>query len=106
VRLLLDEHLPVDLAAELTGHEVDTVVGLGWQGITNGELLRRASARFDAFLTMDRNIEFQQNLAVLPFGIILLSATSNRMAHLRPLVPAILTAVQDIAPGSVQRIGA
>jgi predicted nuclease of predicted toxin-antitoxin system len=106
VRLLLDEHLPVDLATELTGHEVDTVVGLGWQGITNGELLRRASGRFDALVTMDRNIEFQQNLAVLPFGIILLSATSNRMAHLQPLVPAILTAIQDIAPGTVQRIGA
>jgi hypothetical protein len=106
VRLLLDEHLPVDLATELIGHEVDTVVGLGWQGITNGELLRRASGRFDALVTMDRNIEFQQNLAVLPFGIILLSATSNRMAHLRPLVPALLAAIQGIAPGAVQRIGA
>lgn len=106
MRVLLDEQLPVDLAAELPGHEVDTVVGLGWQGITNGELLRRASGRFDTFVTMDRNIEFQQNLAVLPFGIIVLSATSNRMAHLRPLVRAILSAIQDIVPGTVQRIGA
>lgn len=106
MRVLLDEQLPVDLAAELFGHEVHTVVGLGWQGITNGELLRRASARFDAFVTMDRNLEFQQNLAVLPFGVILLYAASNRMVHLRSLVPAILSAVQSIAPGTVRRVGA
>jgi hypothetical protein len=104
VRVLLDEQLPVDLAAEIHSHEVDTVVGLGWQGITNGELLRRASGRFDALVTMDRNIEFQQNLAALPFGIIVLSAASNRMAHLRPLVPAILSALREIVPGAVQRI--
>jgi hypothetical protein len=106
VRVLLDEQLPVALAAELPGHEVDTVVGLGWQGITNGELLRRTSGRFDLLVTMDRNIEFQQNLAVLPFAIIVLSAASNRMTHLRPLVPAILSAIQQIVPGTVQRIGA
>lgn len=106
MRVLLDEQLPVSLAAELRGHEIDTVAGLGWQGITNGELLRRASGQFDVLLTMDRNIEFQQNLTLLPFGIIVLTATSNRMAHLQPLVPAILSALEDIAPGTVQRIGA
>ncbi len=105
MRVLLDEQLPVDLAAELPSHEVDTVVGLGWQGITNGELLRRASGRFDVLVTMDRNIEFQQNLAKLPFGILVVSAISNRIAHLRPLVPAILSAIQEIVPGTVQRIG-
>jgi hypothetical protein len=106
VRVLLDEQLPVALAADLPGHDVATVVGLGWQGITKRELLRRTSGRFDLLVTMDRNIEFQQNLAVLPFGIIVLSAASNRMTHLRPLVPAILSAIQQIVPGTVQRIGA
>lgn len=65
VRVLLDEQLPLDLAAELVGHEVHTVVGLGWQGVTNGDLLRRASGRFEALVTMDRNLEFQQNLDVI-----------------------------------------
>ena len=41
MRVLLDEQLPVDLAAELSGHTVDTVAGRGWAGIKNGELLRR-----------------------------------------------------------------
>ncbi len=48
VRVLLDENLPVELAGELSAHDVDTVIGLGWSGITNGELLRRAVDRYDA----------------------------------------------------------
>jgi len=36
VRVLLDEHLPHDLIAELTGHDVETVQGLGWSGVKNG----------------------------------------------------------------------
>ncbi len=65
MRVLLDENLPVDLAPELSvsGHEMATVIGLGWEGVRNGELLRRAASRFDAFVTMDRNLEFQQPLA-------------------------------------------
>ncbi len=72
MRILLDENIPVDLAAELVGHEVDTVAGAGWVGIANGRLLRRASGRYDAFVTMDRSIQHQQNIAVLSFGVILL----------------------------------
>ena len=62
MRVLLDENLPVDLAAELVGHQVTTVSGLGWQGIKNGELLQRAQGTFEVLVTMDRNLEFQQNI--------------------------------------------
>jgi hypothetical protein len=71
VRVLLDEQLPVDLAATLRGHSVDTVVRRGWIGITNGELLRRMGTEYDALVTMDRGIEFQQNLATVSVGILL-----------------------------------
>jgi hypothetical protein len=74
MRVLLDEQPPVDLAAELIGHAVDTIVGLRWQGVTNGELLRRAAGRYDAFVTMDRGMRHQQNLAAAPFGIVLIRA--------------------------------
>ena len=43
MRVLLDENLPLDLAPELLGHDVQTVVGLAWQGVKNGELLRRTA---------------------------------------------------------------
>ena len=81
MRVLLDEQLPIDLAAALQGHSVDTVVGRGWTGITNGELLRRMGTEYDAFVTMDRGIEFQQNLATVSVGILLVRAPSNRMVH-------------------------
>ena len=77
MRLLLDEHLPIGLSAELHGHAVDTVSGRGWTGIKNGELLRRMTGQYDVLVTMDRSIEFQQRLSTLPFGIVLVRARSN-----------------------------
>jgi hypothetical protein len=105
VRVLLDEQLPIDLAAALQGHSVDTVVGRGWTGITNGELLRRMGTEYEALVTMDRGIEFQQNLAAASVGVLIVRARSNRMIHLLPLVPAILEALPLIKPGQLHRIG-
>lgn len=106
MRVLLDEHLPVDLAIELVGHHVDTVVGRGWAGIKNGDLLRRMSGDYDVLITMDRGIEFQQPIAGCPFGVVIVHAASNRLQHLRPLVPVILATIPSITPGQVQRVGA
>jgi hypothetical protein len=105
VRVLLDENLPGDLAAELAGHEVAGVAELGWQGIKNSELLRRAQGRFDVLLTMDTNLEFQQNIAVSGAAILVLVARSNRMVHLRPLVPAIMAALKAVRPGELRKVG-
>jgi len=105
VRVLLDEQLPLDLAAALQGHSVDTVAGRGWAGITNGELLRRMEGEYDALLTMDRGIEFQQNLIAVAVAILLVLAPSNRMVHLHPLVPAILDALPVLKPGQLHRVG-
>ena len=82
MRVLLDEQLPVDLVAALQGHSVDTVAGRDWTGITNGELLRRMAGEYDALVTMDRGIEFQQNLTTVAVGVLLIRAPSNRMVHL------------------------
>jgi hypothetical protein len=89
----------------LAGHEVSTVSSLGWQGTKNGELLRRAQKRFDALLTMDRKLEFQQNIAQFKGSILVLMAPSNRMAHLRPLVPEILRVLQSVRPGELRKVG-
>ena len=106
MRILLDENIPIDFAAELRGHDVSTVVELGWSGVLNGELMQRARECCDVFVTLDRNIEFQQNIPVLPFGIIVVRAVSNRMVHLRPLASAILLAVSAAKPGQLQKVGA
>jgi hypothetical protein len=106
VRVLLDESLPHDLAAELLGHDVQTVVRAGWAGLQNGELLRRARGQFDVFVTMDQNIPFQQNVPALKLGVVVLRAASNRMADLRPLISALLAALDGIQPGELLRVGA
>jgi hypothetical protein len=77
VRVLLDENLPHDLVAALTEHAVSTVQDLGWAGTQNGVLLKRASDVCDVFISMDANIELQQNLANLAFGVVLLHAPSR-----------------------------
>lgn len=105
MRVLLDEHLPVDLGPDLHGHDVDAVVDRGWAGVKKGELLRRMAGHYDVLITMDRSIEFQQPLSVFPFGVVV-RAASNRMLHLRPLVPAILGAIAATKPGEVQHVAA
>ena len=82
------------------------IAGRGWTGVTNGELLRRMEGEYDVLLTMDRGIEFQQNVSALVVGVLLIRAPSNRMTHLEPLVPAVLDALPRLEPGQLQRIGA
>lgn len=106
MRVLLDESLPHDLVGELPGHDVRTVSEHGWAGLPNGELLRRARGEFEAFVTMDQNLPYQQNLSAIGMPVVLIHARSNRMADLRPLIPTILEALDGIVPGELRRIGA
>lgn len=105
MRILLDENFPVDFSNHFDMHEIHTVHSLGWSGIKNGELLRRAHAVCDVFVTLDRNLEFQQNIKALPFGVVVVRAVSNRMRHLIPLAPAIVAAAAKVSAGDVQRVG-
>ena len=82
MRVLLDENLPHDLIAALVGHSVSTVQGLGWAGTQNGRLLKLAGGATDAFMTMDGKLEHQHDISVLPFGVVVVGAPSNRMPDL------------------------
>lgn len=104
MRLLLDECVPRRLGREFAGHEVLTVTEAGWSGLGNGALLRAASGRFDAFVTVDQGIPFQQNLAGAPIPVVLLVAPSNAIEVLRPLVPKALEALRSLQPGQVVRV--
>ena len=61
---------------------------------------------FDAFLTTDQNIEFQQNLSALPIAILVVVARSNRLKDIEPLVPEILKALNQLPPKSLRKVGA
>ena len=98
MRILLDESLPRPLARLLPEHEVRTVAAMGWTGKRNGELLQLAAGDFDAFLTPDQNLEHQQNVSSLPIAVVILVAPTNRIESLRPLMPALLRALETLAP--------
>lgn len=106
MRILLDEDIPRRLAALLVGHEVTTVQSSGWSGVKNGRLLVLAAAEFDVFLTMDGNLEHQQNLSALPIAVLVVAAVSNRMEHLTPMVPGILRELSRIPPKSLRKVSA
>jgi hypothetical protein len=89
VRILLDECLPRKLKKELEGNEVFTVPEMGWAGIKNGALIKLAETQFDVFITIDNNLEFQQNIITFDIAIIALVAYSNDIDTLRPLMPKV-----------------
>jgi hypothetical protein len=90
VRVLLDECVDWRLARDIVGHDVKTARQMGWTAIKNGELLALASKQFDVFVTVNRNLAAQQNVSDLSIAVMVLRAGSNRLANLRPLVPALL----------------
>jgi hypothetical protein len=73
-------------------------------GVRNGDLLRLASLDFDAFLTLDRGLAFQQNLADLPIGVVIVAAASNDLDDIRPLLPAARKALTDVTPCACVRV--
>jgi hypothetical protein len=87
VKVLLDECVDWRLGRDIVGHDVKTARQMGWAAIKNGELLALAEQQFDVFVTVDRNLSFQQNLAALSIALVVLHARTNRLADLRPLVP-------------------
>jgi Domain of unknown function (DUF5615) len=104
MRVLLDECVPRALRKELPGHEVKTVAEAGWAGVKNGELLQLAAGQFDVLLTIDRNLEYQQNFAGLALAVIVAHASSNDIAVLRPLMTAVLAAIPKTKPGTATHI--
>jgi predicted nuclease of predicted toxin-antitoxin system len=104
MRILLDESVPEALGAELAGHDCSSVRRQGWAGLKNGVLLSEASARFDALLTADKNMEYQQNLAVLPMSVVVLRARSNRIGDLQRLIPDLLDALNSLAPRTLIKV--
>ena len=103
--MLLDENLPRKLA-KFFGPEIEvvTVREHGWGSKRNGELLAAASGEFDAFLTADRGIPNQQNLARYGIAVFVLEATSDTLENLAPLVPKTVEALRSAQPGEAVRI--
>lgn len=105
MRLLLDECVPKRLKRELLGHDVQTVQDMGWAGIENGALLKLADGQFDALLTVDQGIEYQQNLSGLRISVVVMLTASNDVDDLRPLLPGVEQALASLRTGETMRVG-
>ncbi len=99
MKILLDECLDRRLAREFAGHAVKTAPQMKWAGIKNGRLLALAEKQFDVFVTVDRNLSFQQHLPRFHIAVVILRARSNRAEDLRPLIPSVLALLPALKPG-------
>lgn len=98
MRLLLDESVPARLRRHLPAHDVRTVTEMGWSGAKNGALLAIAAERFDALLTVDKNLPYQQNLGLLPLAVIVIDSLSNELQSLVPLLPQLERTLARLEP--------
>jgi len=103
MKILLDESLPRKLRSDFgSEHEVWTVRDKGWLGKKNGELLKLMIAdNFQLFITVDKNLPYQQNLDRLPLTIFVLNAKDNRRSSLQKLIPLVF---ERIKIGNLQNV--
>lgn len=104
MKLLLDECAPRKLKNYFVGHDISTIEEAGFKGLKNGELFRASAGKFEVLITVDKNIEYQQNASTLPVAIVILVAESNRLESLLPLIPNALKALEKIKTGDIVRI--
>ena len=105
MRVLLDECVDARFAPYIVGYQARTVHDQGWGGITNGKLLALAQQEFDVFITVDRNLSFQQHLPKYGLAVILIQSRSNRLVDLLPFVPRLIDAIPIAGKGVVTMVG-
>jgi len=103
VNIIFDECVPRRLTRDIP-HNVSTVQQLKLSGLDNGALLKAIETDFDVFVTVDQNLQYQQNLRGSKIAILVLVAQTNRYDDLKHLIPSCLSAFESIAPGQVKVI--
>jgi len=105
MKVLPDECLPRKLKRELRGYDVTTIPENGWAGIKNGPLMRLIlQSGFKVFVTIDGNLEHQQNLYAMKIALVVLSALDNTFETLQPLMPKVFEALKTIKAGEIVHI--
>jgi hypothetical protein len=102
VRVLFDQGVPAPLREHLRDHEVRTAFELGWSELSNGELLARAEPEFDVFVTTDRHLRDQQNLAGRRIAILVLPTTS--WPRLEAITARIAQELDSLEPGQYREV--
>ena len=105
MRVLLDGNLPRAFAALLPGHRAETIHQRRWSDLDDGPLLDAAEGEYDAFVTMDQSLRFQQNLRGRRLRIVVVRAPRNTLPALVPVAPRVLAALVEMAPGELRVVG-
>ena len=107
MKLLLDEQLPRKLIRHFPPDiTVQTVQRQGWAGIKNGELLRLAAAQgYDALISADKNMEYQQSADELPVSVVILYVLRLRTEDLAPLIPTAVDKLNMVSSPAFIRVG-
>ena len=104
MRVVFDICVPRPLRKHLPGHEIRTAQEMGWDTLQNGDLIRAAEPLFDAMITSDQNLKYQQNLSERKLAIIVLP--TNFMPDVFRMAPKIAQALTGIRPGDFIEIKA
>lgn len=105
MKVLLDECVDTRLISHLIGFDARTVHEQRWAGFTNGKLLALAQSEFDVFLTVDRNLAFQQPLPKFSIAVVVMHSRSNRITELLKLIPEPMVVTPTAKPGVVTHVG-
>ena len=104
MRIFFDQATPVPIRPYLDGHTVTTAFQQGWDKVKNGALLAAAErAGFDIFLTTDKNMKYQQNLAARRIAVIVLGR--QQWPYVRPQIQLVIDTVNSATPGSFHEVG-
>ena len=105
MRVLLDSNLPSAFAALLPGHRTETTHARRWSDFDDGPLLDAAELEYDALVTMDQSLRFQQNLRGRRLRIVVVRAYSNTLPILAPIAPLVLDALREMGEGELRVVG-
>jgi predicted nuclease of predicted toxin-antitoxin system len=107
MKILIDECVPAGLSPVLRarGYQCDTVREAGYGSKKNGELLRLAEGNWDAFLTIDTNIKYQQDIAGWKIAILILRVKSNRLPDVLQHLSSCMEALETVRPGEIVEVG-
>lgn len=92
MKLLLDENIDIrfKFCFDESLYEVLTVRDMEWNGVKNGKLLKLAGDHgFDAFICVDKNLPYQQNLTLLPLPVIVIDVYKNVLSSLKIIYPSL-----------------
>jgi len=99
MKILFDHGTPAPLRRALTGHTLSTAYEMGWTELDNGALLKAAETEFEALITTNQNLRYQQNLTGQRLAILVLPTTS--WPKIRAHEAEVVAAVSALRPGDV-----